>query len=56
MRFDGSMSENLWAENGRLHRHFGQNFLNFDARSILSTKKDAHWIGESTIKNSTKAM
>ena len=24
-------------ENGRLHRHFGQDFLNFDAKSILST-------------------
>ena len=28
-------------ENSRLRRHIGQTFLNFDAKSILSTEKDA---------------
>ena len=27
----------LLPENDRLHRHFGKHFLNFDARTILST-------------------
>ena len=35
---------NFEPENGRLHRHFGLHFLNFDAKSILSTKKDPHLI------------
>ena len=30
----------------------GLHYLNFDARSILSTKKDAHWIGAFKSKKS----
>ena len=39
MRFDGSVvkiCERILLENCRLHCHFGQSFLNLDAKSILS--------------------
>ena len=50
MKFDRSASINSLGD-GPLHRHSGNIFINFDAKSVLSTLKDVHLIGESTIKN-----
>ena len=44
--------EGTLPDNGRLHRHFGRTFLNFDAKSILSTWKDVHRLSASTVTGS----